>query len=148
MKVLENAEGALIIHAAGLIHPKILTRDLYRVNVGGTKNILEAAKQVGASRVIVMSSNSPIGYSKNPRSVFDEETPFNSYMNYGRSKEMMEKYLNDHMLSRDEPELVIIRAPWFYGPGQPSRQTEFFRMLKKGHFPILGKGKINAQWYL
>jgi nucleoside-diphosphate-sugar epimerase len=37
-------------------------------------------------------------------------------------------------------ETVVVRAPWFYGPNQPARQTSFFRMIKQGIFPVLGDG--------
>jgi nucleoside-diphosphate-sugar epimerase len=35
---------------------------------------------------------------------------------------------------------VIVRAPWFYGPFQPARQSEFFRMVRDGKGPIVGGG--------
>ena len=35
---------------------------------------------------------------------------------------------------------VIVRAPWFYGPYQPPRQTLFFRMVRDGKAPIVGGG--------
>ena len=38
-------------------------------------------------------------------------------------------------------ETVIIRPPWFYGPGQPPRQSLFFTMIKNGKAPIVGDGK-------
>jgi nucleoside-diphosphate-sugar epimerase len=37
-------------------------------------------------------------------------------------------------------ETVIIRAPWFYGPFQPPRQTLFFEMIRDGKAPIVGGG--------
>jgi nucleoside-diphosphate-sugar epimerase len=37
-------------------------------------------------------------------------------------------------------ETVIIRPPWFYGPHQPPRQTQFFKMIRAGRFPVLGDG--------
>jgi nucleoside-diphosphate-sugar epimerase len=37
-------------------------------------------------------------------------------------------------------ETVIIRAPWFYGPNQPPRQTLFFQMIRDGKAPIVGTG--------
>jgi nucleoside-diphosphate-sugar epimerase len=37
-------------------------------------------------------------------------------------------------------ETVIIRAPWFYGPDQPPRQTLFFKMIRDGRAPIVGDG--------
>jgi len=39
------------------------------------------------------------------------------------------------------PEITILRAPWFYGPGQPLRQTRFFTLIKEGRFPIFGNGE-------
>jgi nucleoside-diphosphate-sugar epimerase len=35
---------------------------------------------------------------------------------------------------------VIIRAPWFYGPNQPPRQSLFFRMIRDGKGPLVGGG--------
>ena len=61
-------------------------------------------------------------------------------MAYGKSKKSMEEALIRVMNCNKYPEITIIRPPWFYGPGQPSRQTEFFRMLKEGRFPLMGKG--------
>ena len=35
---------------------------------------------------------------------------------------------------------VIVRPPWFYGPYQPARQTSFFRLVRRGKFPVIGAG--------
>ena len=35
---------------------------------------------------------------------------------------------------------VIVRAPWFYGPHQPLRQTQFFAAVRRGRFPLVGDG--------
>ena len=35
---------------------------------------------------------------------------------------------------------TIIRAPWFYGPDQPKRQSEF-SMVRSGRFPLIGTGE-------
>jgi nucleoside-diphosphate-sugar epimerase len=40
----------------------------------------------------------------------------------------------------DQIETVLIRAPWFYGPNQPPRQTLFFQMVRDGKGPIVGSG--------
>ena len=37
-------------------------------------------------------------------------------------------------------ETVVIRPPWFYGPGQPPRQALFFTMIKDGKAPLVGRG--------
>jgi nucleoside-diphosphate-sugar epimerase len=58
-------------------------------------------------------------------------------MNYGRSKMEMERAVKQRA---DKIETVLIRAPWFYGPNQPPRQTLFFRMVRDGKGPIVGDG--------
>jgi nucleoside-diphosphate-sugar epimerase len=109
------------------------------VNDQGTRNIVEAA--AAARRVVVMSSNSPIGASRDPREVFDEGTPYRPYMGYGRSKEAAELWMRSRIASGQGPALTIVRAPWFYGPEQPARQTLFFSMIKDGKFPLMGRGE-------
>ncbi len=140
VELMNDCENSLVIHTAGLIHPKIFTKDLYNVNVVGTMNLVNAASLCKASRFIAISSNSPLGCNPNPEHRFTEVSEYNPYMRYGWSKKLMEDELLKVKNSNEYPEITIIRAPWFYGPGQPPRQTKFFRMIKNGKFPIMGKG--------
>jgi nucleoside-diphosphate-sugar epimerase len=135
-----DAAGATLIHLAGIIHPTHGTREFTEVNVKGTKTIVAEAAKAGVRRAIVMSSNSPIGGSRNPFEVFDEESPYRPYMGYGRSKQAMEEWLRSGANDKNLPKITIIRAPWFYGPEQPPRQTRVFSMIKTGRFPIVGDG--------
>lgn len=134
-----GAEGATLIHVAGLVHPARFTRDFERVNVEGTRNLLAAAERAGVRRVVVVSSNSPLGCNPSPTHVFDERAPYHPYMGYGRSKAAMERLVHEAQ-ARRRIETVIVRPPWFYGPHQPPRQTLFFTMIKNGRFPVLGDG--------
>ena len=74
-----------------------------------------------------------------PEHRFDEDSPYNPYQNYGRSKMEMELRARDYAAELGM-ELVIIRPPWFYGPFQPPRQTLFFSMIKNGKGPLVGSG--------
>ena len=47
-------------------------------------------------------------------------------MGYGKSKMQMEQNLIDLSRQQKNTNFTIIRAPWFYGPDQPKRQSEFF----------------------
>jgi nucleoside-diphosphate-sugar epimerase len=137
-RFVENAKGAFLFHAAGIIHPKRV-KDFYRINVDGTRNILEASESAGVRRAVVVSSNSPAGCNPHPDHLFDESSPHNPYMNYGRSKMKAEGVVKD-VESRGRLETVVVRPPWFYGPDQPARQTEFFSMIRQGKGPIVGTG--------
>lgn len=136
--LVEGTGGGVLFHTAGLIHPRRI-RDLYEVNVQGTKNLLDAAVRAGVRRAVIVSSNSPCGNNPTREHRFDEGSPFNPYMNYGRSKMLMELAVREFQRG-GAIETVVIRAPWFYGPWQPPRQTLFFRMIRDGKVPIVGDG--------
>ncbi len=134
-----GAEGATLYHCAGVIHVSRFVREYMEVNVLGTQHLLQAAEEAGIRRVIVLSSNSVAGANPRRDHRFDENSPYNPYMNYGRSKMLMEQAVHEAQ-SRGKLETVILRPTWFYGPDQPERQTTFFRMIKNGQAPILGDG--------
>lgn len=135
----QDAAGALLVHAAGVIHPR-RSRDFESINVGGTRNLLEEAASAGIQRVVVVSSNSPCGTNAEPDERFDESAPYRPYLGYGRSKEKVERLaLEAHASGRIQT--VIVRPPWFYGPRQPARQTTFFRMIRSGSVPVVGGGE-------
>ncbi len=136
---LRDAKDGLLFHCAGIIHPGRV-RDFYDINLDGTRNLLRAAEEAGVRRIVIMSSNSPIGVSLDSRAIFDEQSPYRPYMNYGRSKMLMEQAVAVTQ-SRGKLETVIIRSPWFYGPDQPLRQTLFFTMIREGKAPIVGDGR-------
>lgn len=132
----ESAEGAVLFHTAGMIHPKRV-RDFFEINRDGTANLLDAAIRSGVKRAVVVSSNSPCGCNPHPDHLFDELSPYHPYMDYGRSKMEMELTVKQRA---EKIETVLIRAPWFYGPNQPPRQTLFFQMIRDGKGPIVGSG--------
>lgn len=140
-RLVAGAADGLLIHLAAVIHPSHGTRAFTEVNVDGTKAVITAAGRAGVRRAVVMSSNSPIGVSRDQRIIFDEDSPYRPYMGYGHSKQQMEEWLRAAGQDATLPLITIVRAPWFYGPGQPARQTRFFSLVKSGRFPIVGNGE-------
>lgn len=137
-RFLKQAAGGLLIHLAGIIHPSKVA-DFYSINLEGTKNLLQAGVDGHLKRAVIMSSNSPIGINPHENHRFDEESPYNPYMHYGKSKKLMELVVHKYQ-ETGKIETVLIRSPWFYGPNQPERQTLFFKMVQTGKFPIVGNG--------
>jgi len=130
---------AAVFHAAAVIHPRRSVRELFDVNVGGTQLMLDRARRANAARFVHVSSNSPFGVNPGPDDVFTEESPYHPYMGYGRSKQEAEQLVK---LAHDRGDLgtVTVRAPWFYGPYQPPRQSRFFSAIRRGRFPLVGDG--------
>jgi nucleoside-diphosphate-sugar epimerase len=135
---LSDSNDSFVFHTAGLIHPKRVS-DFYRVNRDGTKNLLESASSASIKKIVIMSSNSPCGCNSSKENLFDENSPYNPYMNYGKSKMQMEMIANS-FYSKGLLDLTIVRSPWFYGPFQPDRQKLFFEMIRTGKVPIVGSG--------
>jgi len=136
---VKNCQLATLFHASGVIHPK-KTNEFFAINVTGIKNLLDASTKAKVKRIVAVSSNSPCGNNPHPDHLFDEESPYHPYMNYGRSKMEMERAIKEQH-QKGNIEIAIIRSPWFYGPHQPVRQTLFFRMIRDGKVPIVGQGE-------
>jgi nucleoside-diphosphate-sugar epimerase len=131
--------AAAVFHAAAVIHPTSSTREFFDVNVGGTQNVVDRARRSGASRLVHVSSNSPFGVNPTPDDVFTEDSPYDPYLGYGQSKYEAEQIVQK-AYDRGDLATVMIRAPWFYGPYQPARQSQFFRTIRRGRFPLVGDG--------
>jgi nucleoside-diphosphate-sugar epimerase len=134
-----GAGGATIFHAAAVIHPAGRTRELFDVNVGGTQVVLDRAKRAGAGRFLYVSSNSPFGANPSTDHRFAEDSPYHPYLAYGRSKMEAEQLVLAYH-ERGDVVATILRAPWFYGPFQPERQTRFIATVRRGRFPVIGDG--------
>ncbi len=138
-RFVQDAEGGILFHTAGIIHPNNV-EEFYQVNRDGTERLLRCAAKAGVRLAVVVSSNSPCGCNPHPDHLFDENSPFRPYMNYGQSK--MEMELRVRAIQEEGLlETVVIRAPWFYGPHQPPRQKLFFEMIRTGKLPVIGGGE-------
>ena len=126
-----------VIHAAGVIHPRKKVAE-FEVNSVGTRNMVGAAVTAGVRRFVHVSSNSPFGTNPHATDLFRADEPYNPYLGYGQSK--MEAEQAVFAAAADGLDAAVVRPPWFYGPFQPPRQTTFFRMVRKGKFPVIAGG--------
>jgi nucleoside-diphosphate-sugar epimerase len=105
-----------VVHAAGISGPMLARDDphkIFRVNVGGTLDLFEAARRVGVRRVVLLSSASV--YGRTADVVIDETAPLGARGAYGASKIGAEAvalaYGAEHGM-----ETVVLRPSWVYGP--------------------------------
>jgi nucleoside-diphosphate-sugar epimerase len=133
-----GAGGATVFHLCGVVSPR-RARDFYDIHVEGTRNVLNAATNAGAGRVIAISSNMVAGPNPHPEHLFDEQSPRKPTLPYGKSKVLMEDAVNE-AFAAGRLATVILRPCRFYGPRQPSARTRLYRMIRQGRMPILGKG--------
>lgn len=138
-RLFDGVGAATVFHTAGVIHPPGTTRPFFDVNVGGTQMVLDGARRAGAGRFVHVSSNSPFGANARPTDRFTEDSTFQPYLSYGRSKRDGEELVR-RAHDRSDLQTVIVRPPWFYGPHQPPRQDQFFAALRRNRFPMVGDG--------
>ena len=136
---LHDCNDGILIHTIGIIHPNRIS-DFYKINIDGTQNLLDVVRYKNIKRAVIISSNSPIGCNIDNQHSFNEDSEFNPYMHYGKSKMGMENLCNQYY-NKNYIDLSIIRSPWFYGPYQPIRQKLFFEMIRKGKMPLIGNGE-------
>lgn len=123
-RVDEAVKGVdAIVHAAGLVKA-LKPQEFQDINVGGTKNLVDAALKHAPNlkRFVHVSSQAAIGPSANGKPVDPNGTP-NPKTHYGRSKLAAEGVV---LGVKDKLPLTIVRPPAVYGP----RDNETFILFK------------------
>ncbi len=125
-----------VVHCAGLV--KALDAEGFdRINVEGTRNVLEAAKRTpGFKRLVFISSIAAVGPSDDGKPVLSDCEP-RPVTHYGKSKLRAEKLLKD---AAAEVSSVILRPPMIYGP-RDRESLAFFKSVKSGVLPFVGGGR-------
>jgi UDP-glucose 4-epimerase len=118
------------VHLASIIRaPKGAPADLaYRVDVLGTKNILEACEDSSATRLIVTSSGAAYGYHPDNPEWLDENDPLrgNDEFEYSKNKRLIETMLARWREERPELQQVVFRPGTIVGEDVHSPVTDLF----------------------
>lgn len=116
------SETEAVIHVAGVVNARDMD-GFEHGNVGGTKNVIEAATKAGASRLVYVSSLS----AREP-----------TISAYGASKHRAEKHVQESELG-----WTIVRPPAIYGP-RDTQMLDLFKAAKWGFVPTPKEGKVSV----
>lgn len=110
----------------------------YDVNVGGTRNILDAMDANGIKNIIFTSSVAVYGLNKvNP----DETHPVDPFNHYGQSKWQAEKVLREwYQKNPLERSLTIIRPTVIFGERNRGNVYNLLKQIAGGRFAMVGSG--------
>ena len=129
----------LVYHIAATYREPGQSNSAYRrVNVEGTRHVLEAAFAAGVRRVVHCSTGGVHGHVESPPA--DEDAPFSPGDVYQRTKLDAELLAADFGRSR-RLDVVVARPIGIYGPGD-TRFLKMFRGIARGRFPLLGNGQV------
>jgi nucleoside-diphosphate-sugar epimerase len=140
MDVVRRAvEGAEVVHhvAAAFREMDVPETYYHEVNVGGTRNVLQAAFDAGVRKVVYCSTCGVHGNVDHPPA--GEDAPIQPADYYQRTKWEAEPVAREFFARGLKT--TILRPAAIYGPGDPERFFLIFKRVAKGTFPMFGNGR-------
>lgn len=129
----------LVIHCAALVSNTVSMDDAWRVNVYGTKLVLDAAAVAGVKRFVHLSSTGVYGF--NYVDQLDEETPLRPINHPYVDTKIAAEHLVLATHLRGEIDCTIVRPSDIYGPGSKPWVVLPLEMLKAGKFLLPANGR-------
>ncbi|RZF20782.1 MULTISPECIES: NAD-dependent epimerase/dehydratase family protein [Halobacteriovorax] len=129
-----------VFHAAGKVGMWGKSKDFHRINVDGTKNLVNAMKEQGAKYLIYTSTPSVV-FGKDEIKNGDESLPYpKKYLNeYAKSKSIAERFVlesNGHGILT-----TSIRPHLIYGERDKNIIPRLIQRAKSGRLKIIGDGQ-------
>lgn len=145
-RAAERGAQARVVHGAALISYR--TRDAEearRVNVEGTRILLEACRTAGVGRFCLVSSIVTVGCAPDARSTLDESAPFDGRprAHYVATKRAAEDLA---LAAADECDVVVVNPGAIFGPSpRPSNTTRFLQRFVAGALgPFAPPGSLSV----
>lgn len=146
-KALNQVQPEVIFHLAGYVGYKKSERTLMeKVNVLGTKNVIEVMSQLQIPKIIHVSSVVAVGAGFTPSEILDENSKFNiSHLNLGyfetkrRAEELVKQFTDEGKIQS-----VILNPSTIYGPADAkkgSRKTQV--KVAQGKFKFYTSGGVS-----
>ncbi len=135
---VRRSGASMIVHAAAAL-PNCSDAHLHAVNVTGTRNVLEAARECGVERVVFVSSSSVFPV----RGSHDEDAPRAALSSYAASKVEAERLCVE---ARERGlSVAVLRVVPVVGPGRLGIFGLLFEWVREGRrIPMIGDGSNHA----
>lgn len=116
--VLRRHRIDTVVHLAAIVNPGRDVALEYRVDVDGSRHVLEACIATGVRRIVVSSSGAAYGYHAANAEWIDEHDPLhgNDEFPYSRHKRLVEEMLTEERIRNPQLEQVIFRIGTILGP--------------------------------
>lgn len=128
----------LVFHCAARTGPWGPIAEYEAANILGVRDLVQAAMDSGAQRIIHVSSITVHG--NDVRGTANEDSPRRRESNpYSRTKVAGELLLDD-MIARFHAPVTIVRPGWIYGPRDASSFGRFASLIEQGKMVVIGSG--------
>lgn len=108
----------VVVHLAAIVNPGLDHALEYRVDVDGSRHVLEACVEAGVRRIVVSSSGAAYGYHADNPEWLRESDPVrgNDEFPYSKHKRLVEQLLAGYRQAHPELEQVVFRIGTILGP--------------------------------
>jgi dihydroflavonol-4-reductase len=135
-----------VFHLAGLIGYSRAQRDaMHKVNVVGTKNVIDACRACGVRKLVHLSSVVAIGASFDKKPL-DETSPYNVahlHLGYFDTKYEAEALVRSAVLE-GHLDAVMINPSTIYGPADAKKGSRSVQLkVARGKFPLYPPGGVS-----
>ena len=136
----------LVFHLAALLHINVpddaIQREYERINVDGTRHVIQASQKWGVERMIFFSTIAVYGPG-HWGSVFDELSPCNPQSKYAESKAKAEKMIAEvNLTTVTGPWITVLRLASVYGTRVTGNYKRLICAVEHGFFCIPSVGSI------
>ncbi|MEP3333759.1 SDR family oxidoreductase [Sedimentitalea sp.] len=129
-RVMSLYHPEVVVHLASIVTPPkgMHRKTAYAVDVTGTRNVLNAARENGVRRLVVTSSGAAYGYHADNPVPLRETDPLrgNTVFPYAYHKRLVEEMLSEARQVTPELEQVVLRVGTVLGQGTDNQITALF----------------------
>lgn len=134
--VSQAVRGARVVyHCAAAVAPHYSDAEIFDINRDGVRNVLEALRQAGSGRLVLVSSINVLGHRDLEGPSEDEPRRLSGEARADVKVDAEELALNYHC--RQGVEVAILRPALIYGPGDRNL-PQLQRAIERGKFRYLG----------
>lgn len=131
-----------IVHCAAKVDSWGPMAEFWRVNVDGTKHLLEAARKAGVKRFVHIGTEAALFHGQDMVRL-DEKAPlaFSSPFPYSRTKAHAEKLVRGANAPEAGFTTIVVRPRFVWGPGDKTILPAISAMTKAGRFTWVDGGR-------
>jgi nucleoside-diphosphate-sugar epimerase len=128
----------VVVHCGALVTDWAAVGEIRRINVGGTRNVVDAALAAQVRRLVQISTTDVYGHPGGHN--IDEDQPQTRFANwYAQTKREAEVEVR-RLEGRAGPEFVILRPATVYGPGSKEVVGEMAKAIRRRQMLTVGGG--------
>jgi nucleoside-diphosphate-sugar epimerase len=138
--IAAGARGAEVaFHAAAKVEDWGDPQEFERINVGGTRNVIDACREAGVRRLVHVGTEAAV-LAGQPLVNADEEVPLrpDSPALYSSTKAKAERVVRD--ANGAGIETVVVRPRFVWGPGDTTLLPAIVELVRAGRFRWVGGG--------